>query len=62
MSTGEGSPAALRSSLVVDANVVIKWHLDEIHSDAARKLLRDDVPDLHAADLVFAEVGNVLWK
>jgi predicted nucleic acid-binding protein len=48
--------------LVVDANVVIKWHVHEIHSDAARRLLGDDAPELHVPDLVYPEVGNILWK
>jgi len=48
--------------LVVDASVVIKWHVTEVHSAAALRLLRDDAPALHAPDLVFPEVGNILWK
>jgi len=48
--------------MVVDASVVIKWHVTEVHSDAALRLLRDDAPALHVPDLVFPEVGNILWK
>jgi predicted nucleic acid-binding protein len=48
--------------LIVDASVVIKWHVVETHTDAALRLLRDDVPALHVPDLMFPEVGNILWK
>ncbi len=56
------SPETPPSPLVVDASVVIKWHVAEVHSDAALRLLGDDVPALHVPDLVFPEVGNILWK
>lgn len=46
---------------VVDASVVVKWFLPEVHTEAARGLLKDGF-DLSAPDLVRAEVGNVLWK
>jgi len=46
---------------VVDASVAVKWLLPEVHSGAARALLRAEV-DLLAPDLIRAEVGNVLWK
>ena len=49
------------TALVVDASVVIKWFLPEIHSDAAQQLLHTD-NHLLAPDLLFAELGNVLWK
>jgi predicted nucleic acid-binding protein len=55
-------PGTSPSLLVVDASVVIKWHVDEIHSDAALRLLADDAPELHVPDLMFPEVGNILWK
>jgi len=48
--------------MVVDASVVIKWHVTEVHSNAALRLLRDDAPALHVPDLVYPEVGNILWK
>lgn len=47
--------------LVVDASVVIKWFVPEIHSDAARKLLGTN-HQFFAPDLLFAEIGNILWK
>lgn len=49
------------SVFVVDASVVIKWFVPEIHSDTARRLLI-----LHheylAPDLLFAETTNTIWK
>ncbi|MBI4220732.1 MAG: type II toxin-antitoxin system VapC family toxin [Chloroflexi bacterium] len=46
---------------VVDASVVIKWFVPEIHSDAARRLL--ELPHEYAApDLLFAEAANTIWK
>ena len=47
--------------LVVDASVVIKWLLPELHSSAARRVLTED-NQLLAPDLLWAELGNVLWK
>jgi predicted nucleic acid-binding protein len=48
--------------LVVDANVVIKWHVAEVHTEAALGLLGDGAPDQHVPDLVFSEVGSILRK
>lgn len=62
MSAAGGSPGTPLACLVVDASVVIKWHVTEVHSDGALRLLRDDAPALHVPDLVFSEVGNILWK
>ena len=62
MSAAGGSPETPPTCLVVDASVVIKWHVTEVHTDAALRLLRDDAPALHVPDLVFPEVGNILWK
>jgi predicted nucleic acid-binding protein len=47
--------------LVVDASVVIKWFIDEIHADPARRL-QDEKYELLAPDLLWAECGNILWK
>lgn len=47
--------------IVVDASVVVKWLLPEIHSEAAKRLIGNEL-QLWAPDLVWAEVGNVLWK
>jgi predicted nucleic acid-binding protein len=49
------------SVFVVDASVVIKWFLPEIHSDAALQLLAG-AHQYMAPDLLFPEVGNVVWK
>ena len=49
------------SVFVVDASVVLKWFLPEIHSDAARRLL-EAAHHYVAPDLLFLEVGNALWK
>ena len=49
------------SVFVVDASVVIKWFVPEIHSDAARRLL--SAPNQYLSpDLLFPEVGNTIWK
>jgi len=49
------------SVFVVDASVVVKWFVPEIHSDAARRLLV--LPHEYVApDLLFAEAANTIWK
>jgi len=47
--------------VVVDASVAVKWFLDEPGSAEARGLL-GRAHALSVPDLVYAEVGNVLWK
>ena len=47
-------------TLIVDASVAIKWYVGEPLSDLATELLSR--PDLSAPSLIFAEVGNALWK
>ena len=49
------------SAFVVDASVVIKWFVPEIHSDAASRLL-DTTGHYVAPDLLFPELGNTIWK
>jgi|SRR5688572_3865023 predicted nucleic acid-binding protein len=49
------------SVFVVDASVVIKWFVPEVHSEAARRLL-DVAHDYFAPDLLFAETANTIWK
>ena len=44
---------------VVDASVAAKWLAPEMESAQAEALLDDE---LLAPDLLFAEVGNILWK
>jgi predicted nucleic acid-binding protein len=49
------------SVFVVDASVVVKWFVPEIHSDTARRLLV--LPHEYVApDLLFAETANTVWK
>ena len=49
------------SSYVVDASVAIKWFLPQIYADNARLLLTNN-NNLLVPDLIFPEVGNILWK
>lgn len=49
------------SVFVVDASLVIKWFVPEIHARAARRWLEAS-HDYVAPDLLFAEIGNVIWK
>jgi len=46
---------------VVDASIVIKWFVDEVHAEAARRL-EEDQYELSAPDLLWSECGNILWK
>ncbi len=49
------------SVLVVDASVALKWAIDEVHSDAALRLL--DAPAvLIAPELLLAEIGSALGR
>jgi len=47
--------------VVIDASIAVKWFLPEVHAAPARRLLRSNRP-LLAPDLLWAEVGNALWK
>ena len=47
--------------LVVDASVAAKWFLPEEHSESALQLLQEG-RELLVPDLIWAEVGNTLWK
>jgi predicted nucleic acid-binding protein len=49
------------SRFVVDASVAIKWYLPEPNSADADRLLNNGF-QLLAPDLLFSEVGNILWK
>jgi len=49
------------SVLVVDASVVLKWFVPEIHSDAAHRLL-SATHEYVSPDLLFPEIGNAIWK
>ena len=51
--------------IVVDSSVVIKWFVVEPLSAEARRVLdgyQTGALALHAPDLVYAEVGNIVWK
>ena len=48
-------------TLVVDASVAAKWVLPEAGSDRAAALRLTGEPII-APDLVFAEIGNAVWK
>jgi predicted nucleic acid-binding protein len=53
------------SQLVVDSSVVIKWFVVEPYLTEARRILNDyqaGVLTLLAPDLLYAEVGNIVWK
>jgi predicted nucleic acid-binding protein len=47
--------------LVIDASVVVKWFLPEIHSVAALRVAKSGSTFL-APDLLGAEVANTFWK
>jgi predicted nucleic acid-binding protein len=49
------------SVLVVDASVAAKWLLPEADAPAALRLL-DGRRRLAAPDLIYCEVGNIIWK
>ena len=52
-------------NLVIDASVLVKFFIPEILSEKAEEL-SDRVTEgdlrLLAPDLIFAEVGNIIWK
>jgi predicted nucleic acid-binding protein len=49
------------SLYVVDANVVAKWFVPERHSEESVRLL-DERHELASPDLLWPELGSVLWK
>jgi predicted nucleic acid-binding protein len=49
------------SVFVVDASLVLKWFVPEIHFEAAARWLSAS-HDYVAPDLLFPEVGNTVWK
>ncbi len=46
---------------VVDASVAIKWYVPEVHEPEAVLLLNGQ-HELHVPDLIFPEIGNIVWK
>lgn len=49
------------TDLVVDASVAVKWLVPEVHYVEARRLLTSSYTRA-APDLIWPEMGNVLWK
>ena len=49
------------SVFVVDASLVVKWFIPEIHAEAARRWLGAS-HDYVAPDLLFSDAGNTVWK
>lgn len=49
------------SRWTVDTSVAVKWLVPEIHSEAAARWL-DPRCELLTPDLLYPEVGNILWK
>lgn len=50
---------------VIDSSVAIKWFVVEPYSDDARRVLNEyqsGTLSLLAPDLMYAEVGNIVWK
>ena len=47
--------------LTVDSNVVVKWFITELLSDAARVLLTPRI-DLYAPDILLTDCANTVWK
>jgi predicted nucleic acid-binding protein len=52
-------------NIVIDASVLIKFYVPEVLFDRAERLLakveKGDI-ELSAPDLIYPEVGNILWK
>lgn len=48
-------------TLVIDANVGIKWFIQESRSSAARKILETGSSFI-APDIIIPEICNVVWK
>jgi predicted nucleic acid-binding protein len=46
---------------VVDASVVIKWHIAEVDADAA-ETVRRSASSFAVPDLLFLETASVVWK
>ena len=53
------------TSCVIDASVAIKWYVPEEDAAPAMKLLAlagSGEMEFHIPDLMYCEVGNILWK
>jgi predicted nucleic acid-binding protein len=49
------------NKVVVDASVIAKWSFPEPYSEAALRLLEQEL-ELWVPDFVWAEIGNIVWK
>jgi predicted nucleic acid-binding protein len=49
------------SSRVVDANIVVKWYIDEPASETARAVFWE-TDEFSIPDLLFLETASILWK
>jgi predicted nucleic acid-binding protein len=49
------------TAVVVDSSVVIKWYVDEDHSEAAQRLLTAEIT-FHAPEFLLLECASILWK
>ncbi len=49
-------------TLVIDANVGLKWFIEEPRSSAARKILDKKGASFIAPDIFIPEICNVVWK
>lgn len=49
------------TAIIVDASVAIKWFIPEIHAELSTHVLNESFV-LYAPDLIFAEIGSILWK
>ncbi|MCY4614933.1 MAG: type II toxin-antitoxin system VapC family toxin [Chloroflexi bacterium] len=49
------------TQLVVDANVVVKWLVDEDQAEEASRVLESE-SELHAPRFMAAELADVLWQ
>ncbi|WP_347404971.1 type II toxin-antitoxin system VapC family toxin [Nodosilinea sp. LEGE 06152] len=53
------------AKIVVDSSVAIKWFIPQKHSDKSRQILsayQEGELDLLVPDLIYAEIGNIVWK
>lgn len=53
------------NKLVVDSSIIIKWFVTEPYSSDAHRVLQEfqaGQVDLLAPDLIYAEIGNIIWK
>lgn len=55
----------MAKSLVIDSGIVVKWITDEPDSESASSILdkyAEKEIKLFAPDLIFSEIGNVIWR